>query len=93
MAGLVQSNVVDFIQMADLSSVQLNPASDAPIYRQLADAIGQMIESDSLRAGERLPATRDLAGQLGLNRTTISAAYAVLEESGLILGHVGREAS
>ncbi|MGC2656498.1 MAG: PLP-dependent aminotransferase family protein [Bryobacteraceae bacterium] len=90
MAGLVQSNVVDFIQMADLSSVQLNPASDAPIYRQLADAIGQMIESDSLRAGERLPATRDLAGQLGLNRTTISAAYAVLEESGLILGHVGR---
>jgi 2-aminoadipate transaminase len=43
-----------------------------------------------MQAGERLPATRELAGQLGLNRTTVSAAYAVLEESGLIQGHVGR---
>jgi 2-aminoadipate transaminase len=76
--------------MADLSSLQLNPASDEPIYRQLADSIGQLIESDSLHVGERLPATRDLAGRLGLNRTTVSAAYAVLEESGLIEGHVGR---
>lgn len=40
--------------------------------------------------GERLPPTRELAGQLGLNRTTIAAAYAVLEEAGLITGQVGR---
>lgn len=78
--------------MADLSSLQLDLASNMPIYRQLADAIGQLIDSDALRTGERLPATRDLAGQLGLNRTTVSAAYTVLEESGLIEGHVGREA-
>ena len=38
----------------------------------------------------RLPATRELAGQLGLNRTTISAAYTLLESEGLITGHVGR---
>ncbi|HEX4228808.1 MAG TPA: PLP-dependent aminotransferase family protein [Bryobacteraceae bacterium] len=78
--------------MVDLSSLQLqlNPASDEPIYRQLADAIGQLIEMGSLPVGERLPATRDLAGRLGLNRTTVSAAYTVLEESGLIEGHVGR---
>jgi 2-aminoadipate transaminase len=31
-----------------------------------------------------------LAGQLGLNRTTVSAAYALLESEGLIAGHVGR---
>lgn len=76
--------------MADLSSLQLDSALETPIYRQLASAIGQLIESDVLRSGERLPATRDLAGRLGLNRTTVSAAYAVLEESGLIEGHVGR---
>ena len=56
----------------------------------MAEAIGRLIESDTLQAGERLPATRDLAGRLGLNRTTVSAAYTVLEESGLIEGHVGR---
>jgi 2-aminoadipate transaminase len=31
-----------------------------------------------------------LAGQLGLNRTTISAAYELLEAEGLIAGQVGR---
>jgi 2-aminoadipate transaminase len=31
-----------------------------------------------------------LAGQLGLNRTTISAAYELLESEGLIAGQVGR---
>jgi DNA-binding transcriptional MocR family regulator len=31
-----------------------------------------------------------LAGQIGLNRTTVSAAYEVLESEGLIKGHVGR---
>lgn len=49
-----------------------------------------MIESGTLRRGDRLPPTRELAGQLGLNRTTISAAYALLESEGLIAGHVGR---
>ena len=37
-----------------------------------------------------MPATRELAGQLGLNRTTVSAAYELLETAGLITGHVGR---
>src|SRR5260370_16057958 len=49
-----------------------------------------LIDSGSVPHGTRLPATRELAGQLGLNRTTISAAYALLESEGLITGHVGR---
>lgn len=76
--------------MADLFNLNLNPASDIPLYRQLAEAINGIISRGSLKPGERLPATRELAGRLGLNRTTISAAYAALEESGLIQGHVGR---
>ncbi len=49
-----------------------------------------MVEFRAIQAGEKLPATRELAGLLGLNRTTVSAAYAVLEQAGLIQGHVGR---
>ncbi len=49
-----------------------------------------MITSGRLRPGCKLPATRELAGQLGLNRTTVSAAYELLEADGLISGHVGR---
>jgi 2-aminoadipate transaminase len=76
--------------LADLLNVSLNSASDIPLYKQLAEAISGLISRGSMQAGQRLPATRELAGQLGLNRTTVSAAYAVLEESGLIQGHVGR---
>ena len=76
--------------LADLLNLSLNPASDVPLYKQLAEAISGLISRGAMQTGERLPATRELAGQLGLNRTTVSAAYAVLEESGLIQGHVGR---
>lgn len=76
--------------MANLSHIELNPASDIPLYKQLAESIRVLVERGSIEAGERLPATRELAGLLGLNRTTISSAYALLEESGLLEGHVGR---
>src|SRR5581483_11476296 len=50
----------------------------------------ELIQSGRLPKGGRLPATRELAGLLGLNRTTVSAAYELLETEGLITGHVGR---
>ena len=67
-----------------------DPSSDEPIYRQIVDLIKQKIRSGELAAGQRIPPTRELAGQLGLNRATIAAAYEILEAEGLIRGHVGR---
>ena len=68
----------------------LDPTSETPIYRQLYTQIRGMIHSGSLEDGFRLPATREMAGSLGLNRTTVSSAYDLLEADGLIKGHVGR---
>src|SRR5271166_5208050 len=73
-----------------LAIAHLNPDSDEPLYRQLFLQIKGLIDSAQIPKGARLPATRELAGQLGLNRTTVSAAYALLESEGLIAGHVGR---
>jgi len=73
-----------------LPHVQLDPDSGVPLYRQLCTYIKEYIASGKLSRGERLPATRTLAGLLGLNRTTVSAAYALLEAEGLLQGHVGR---
>src|SRR5256885_7978443 len=67
-----------------------DPDSESPLYRQLYVQVRNLIESGSIARGARLPATRELAGQLGLNRTTVSAAYELLETEGLITGHVGR---
>jgi len=68
----------------------LNPDHKTPLFRQLHDQMKELIASGALAKGSRLPATRELAGQIGLNRTTVSAAYALLESEGLITGHVGR---
>jgi 2-aminoadipate transaminase len=68
----------------------VNPRLESPIYRQLYEHIRNQIERGLLVKGDRLPPTRELAIQIGLNRTTVSAAYALLEAEGLITGHVGR---
>jgi 2-aminoadipate transaminase len=64
--------------------------SEVPLYRQLYQQFAAKIRSGELPRGERLPATRELAGLLGLNRTTVSAAYEMLEAEGLMAGQVGR---
>ena len=69
---------------------QLDPQSEVPLYQQLHKHFTGLIHSGFLRRGQRLPPTRELAGLLGLNRTTVSAAYELLEAEGLITGQVGR---
>ncbi len=71
-------------------AIQLDSQADLPLYRQLHCHIRAQIVGGTLIPGDRLPATRELALQLGLNRATVSSAYALLEEEGLIHGHVGR---
>ncbi len=68
----------------------LNPRSRTPLYRQLYEHIKGAIERGEMVRGERLPATRKLADMVGLNRTTITAAYELLESEGLIRSHVGQ---
>lgn len=72
------------------AGIQLDAQAELPLYRQLHHQIRERIRRGELSAGDRLPATRDLAQQLELNRATVSSAYALLEEEGLIRGHVGR---
>jgi 2-aminoadipate transaminase len=68
----------------------LDTESGVPLYRQLADSIRALFDRGLLQGGERLPATRELATTLRLNRATVSAAYNMLEQSGVLEGHVGR---
>ncbi len=68
----------------------LDPNSEVSIYRQLFNYFREEIESGRMRKGERLPATRELAGLLHLNRATVAQAYEMLEASGLIESRTGR---
>jgi DNA-binding transcriptional MocR family regulator len=53
-------------------------------YAALADRIRLLVLDGRLALGTRLPAERELAAQLNLSRTTISAAYAELRDSGYL---------
>ncbi len=75
-----------------LPKLHLSPDSDIPMYRQIHEQISSAILNGRIARGERLPATRELAGLLGLNRATVGSAYELLESDGLIRSHVGKGA-
>ena len=62
---------------------------DRPLYRQLADHIEGLIRRGRLRSGEKLPASRELAANLGLSRNTVNQAYQALLDEALVYAHVG----
>ncbi|WP_028313041.1 PLP-dependent aminotransferase family protein [Derxia gummosa] len=55
------------------------------LYRQLKEAIS----AGHLPAGQRLPASRQLATQLGLSRKVVAEAYARLSYDRLVVGRIG----
>jgi GntR family transcriptional regulator/MocR family aminotransferase len=69
--------------------IPLDRQSDIPLYRQIEAFLRQGILSGSLPTDTRLPASRQLAGDLGVNRITVDNAYAELEADGLIASRVG----
>ena len=58
--------------------------STAPAYVALADRIRLLVIDGRIPLGTRIPAERDLAGQLGISRTTVSASYAELRDAGYL---------
>jgi DNA-binding transcriptional MocR family regulator len=63
---------------------------EGPLSRRLAAALREAVEQDELLPGTRLPPERLLAAQLGVARTTVSAAYQALERRGLVHRRQGR---
>lgn len=61
-----------------------------PLYLRLADQIETNISDGSLPAGEKLPPQRNLAFDIGVTIGTVTRAYAVARERGLVSGEVGR---
>ncbi len=69
--------------------IAIDRAGAKPVYIQIRDAIASEIHAGRLAAETRLPSTRHLAQQLGVNRITVSNAYADLQAEGLIYSKPG----
>ncbi|MFN3506376.1 MAG: PLP-dependent aminotransferase family protein [Allorhizobium sp.] len=61
-----------------------------PLYVRIADDAESAIKTGALPHGTKLPPQRDLAYDIGVTIGTISRAYALLRERGLVTGEVGR---
>ncbi|MFC5948159.1 PLP-dependent aminotransferase family protein [Pseudonocardia lutea] len=75
--------------MTELPPLHLDRASPEPLAAQLADAVRAAAAGGTLRAGDRLPSTRELAGVLRVSRTVTAAAYDQLLAEGWVEGRVG----
>ena len=60
--------------------------------RKIYDQLRAQIADGTLQAGARVPSTRSLAAELGVSRTTVTAAYEQLEAEGYLVTSTGRVA-
>jgi GntR family transcriptional regulator / MocR family aminotransferase len=64
--------------------IPLDRQSETPLYQQIEAYLRHNILAGGLTPETRLPATRQLAEDLGISRITVKNAYAALESDGLI---------
>jgi 2-aminoadipate transaminase len=69
--------------------LELKRDSHIPLYTQIVTEVRRKITGGALKVGDRLPANRELAKALGVNRNTVTTAYAELAADGLITARVG----
>lgn len=68
----------------------LHPESGVPIYRQLVEQVRRLVAGGQLQPGAELPSVRELAQLHAVNPMTVSKAYALLENEGLLERHRGK---
>jgi GntR family transcriptional repressor for pyruvate dehydrogenase complex len=69
--------------------LQFERISRRPLYERVADYIQKTIAIHKLPPGTRLPTERELAEQMGVNRTTVHQAVGLLQQRGLVEMKVG----
>ena len=62
---------------------------EGPLHQQAYRALRGAILDGRLRPGARLPATRSLAGELGVSRNTLLQAYEQLADEGYVTARTG----
>src|SRR2546426_333134 len=65
--------------------LRIEPDGPVPIFQQLRDRIVEAIATGEAPVGARLPATRQLAVDLGINFHTVSKGYDLLRLFGVVM--------
>jgi GntR family transcriptional regulator len=70
--------------------VAIDPTSDRPVFKQIADHLRAAIQSGELEPGERMPSEQVLIDAHGVARGTIRQAMNLLRSEGLVRTEHGR---
>ncbi len=70
--------------------ITVNRKSGIPIYIQVKNQIMNDIKNGNLKIGTKMPTERELSQKLNTSRNTISAAYNLLEQEGVLISYQGR---
>ena len=80
------------ILMSQLSASSTSRNGAAGTGRRIYDLLRSQIADGTLPPGARAPSTRALAAELGVSRTTVTAAFEQLAAEGFLVTSVGRVA-
>ena len=68
----------------------VDPHSGIPVYRQIVEQIRFSVTRGLLQPGDEIPSTRALSAKLSVNPMTVSKAFGLLEEDGVLERRPGR---
>lgn len=69
---------------------QIDNMSRKPVYEQIVDQLEQLVITDVLPAGSKVPSVRSLSIELSINPNTIQKSYSELDRRGIIYSVPGR---
>jgi len=69
--------------------IKLDNHSATPIYQQIAEQLRQLIATEQIKPGDRLPSIRHLSHTLNINPNTVCRAYLKLEQEQILVSRRG----
>jgi GntR family transcriptional regulator len=81
---------VEELAVADLALPEVDPTSDRPIFKQIADHLREAIGRGDLPPGSKVPSESQLMAHYGVARMTLRNALQILQSEGLTVAEHGR---
>src|ERR1700736_5232346 len=86
----IAGNPAGFVSPRAEGNVVYKLVRTSRLYEQIVQQIEESIVKGDLKAGDQLPAERDLAQRFGVSRTAVREAVKALREKGLVEAYSGR---
>jgi len=78
--------------LKDRQGKSMRSVERIPVVQQVTESLKEHITSGAMQVGEKLPAEKDLCGQLGVGRGTVREAFRILQAHGFVEIKPGRGA-